>query len=109
MTQISIPSNVKTINKGVFSSCDNLKSVSLPDGITSIKLCAFADCGNLQTINIPKSVTSIEMEVFWKCSKLKQINFDSTKNDWYNITKGENWNYNTPKYTIHCTDGNINK
>jgi len=40
---------------------------------------------------------------------LESITYTGTKAEWNLIDKGSNWDENTPGYTIHCTDGDIEK
>ncbi len=59
MTSLTVPSTVKTISEGAFSSCENLNSVTLSSGITEIGLYAFLNCPALLSVRIPASVTSV--------------------------------------------------
>ena len=70
---------------------------------------AFSGCSCLTSVTIPNSVTSIGNWAFQYCSVLTSINYKGTKAQWSAISKGSMWNYETGKYTIHCTDGDIAK
>ena len=76
---------------------------------TKINSYAFYNCKSLTSITIPNSVTSIEQFAFFYCSSLTSINYNGTKSEWQNIYKGYDWNHNTGKYTIYCSDGTIIK
>ena len=54
-------------------------------------------------------VTSIEREAFWGCESLTSITYKGTKAQWNQIEKGIRWDEDTGNYTIHCTDGDIEK
>ncbi len=79
--------------------------------VTGIGLCAFNPewMGiDFDGIYIPNSVTSIGEGAFCNCS-IVYIVYEGTKSEWEAIQKGEDWDANTPTYTIHCTDGDIVK
>ena len=109
LTSITIPESVTSIGVCAFSDWTGLTSITIPDSVTSIGKNAFYDCSSLTNITIPDSVTSIGDEAFSNCKKLNSIKFQGTKAQWNAISKGSNWNYNTGKYTITCTDGTISK
>ena len=92
-----------------FSSCSGLTSVTIPDSVTSIGKYAFFGCRGLTSVTIPDSVTSIGDYSFNDCSSLTSINYKGTKEQWRAISKKRYWNYNTGRYTIHCTDGDTAK
>ena len=76
--------------------------------VTGIGTCTDTD------INIPatyngKPVTGIDTFAFDGCTGLTSITFKGTKEQWNAVKKGTDWNTNTGKCTIHCTDGDITK
>ena len=73
LTEISIPSCVKTIGDYVFYGCSALTTITLPDGINSIGYCLFYNCSSLAEIIIPNSVASIRGYAFLGCNSLKSI------------------------------------
>ncbi len=81
----------------------------IPDGVTSIGQYAFYDCKSLTNVTIGNGVKSIEYSAFSGCEKLTDIHFKGTKAEWNAIKKGYHWNFNTPDYTVHCTDGDLPK
>ncbi len=64
LTQIHIPSNVKTINTVAFRKCYNLTSVTFDEGVEEIKVWAFAYCPNVDQIILPKSLKIIGQGIF---------------------------------------------
>ena len=99
----------ESIKINAFSYCSSLTSVTIGDSVTSIGNYAFSSCSGLTSITLPDSVTSIGREAFCRCSSLTSITFQGTKAQWNAISKGSYWNYNTGSYTVHCTDGDIEK
>ena len=105
-----------TIGKGVtkipdfaFRWCSSLTSVEIPDGTTGLGSVAFLGCSSLKSVTIPDSVKSIGRSAFNDCGSLTNITYKGTMNQWYNISKDENWDSGTGNYTVHCTDGDIEK
>lgn len=69
----------------------------------------YLDCKTLTSISIPKSVVSIGQNAFEDCINLTNIIYKGTKTEWHAISKGFSWNSNTGEFTIHCTDGDLDK
>lgn len=111
LANIEIPDSVKMIGPYAFQTCSNLVTVKLPDGIDQIRVGTFKNCSSLRSITIPRSVTLIDGFAFSECDKLKEINYQGTMKEWEAIGKVGTWNYlsgmKVPKYTVYCTDGNI--
>lgn len=97
---LKLPSTVKNIDEGAFSSCNaiislvvpdsmteikngefsylkSLKSVILPEKVTTIGSRAFADCTSLESVKLPESLTSLEDGAFSGCTSLSSINIPS--------------------------------
>ena len=108
ITEIDIPDTVTGIKPHAFRGW-NGTSITIPNSVISIGDYAFCNCNGLTNITIPDSVTSIGNYAFYGCSSLTSITFLGTKEQWNAISKGGNWNYDTGKYIIHCTDGVISK
>lgn len=43
------------------------------------------------------------------CASLISIVYDGTMQDWDNVKKGADWDFNTGEYIVYCTDGEIAK
>ncbi|MCI8668813.1 MAG: leucine-rich repeat protein [Lachnospiraceae bacterium] len=102
---------VKSIGKGAFGDCSDLKSVVLPNGLTSIDGYAFYKCSSLPNITIPESVTNIEWTAFYGCNGLVEIKvsdnnpnyvsdsgavFDKRKLNLLYFSKGRSGEYEVP-------------
>lgn len=109
LESIRLPNSLNSIGNSAFYGCKGLTSITIPDGVTSIGGSAFRGCTGLTSVTIPDSVTSIGVRIFYNCSGLTSITFNGTTTQWNAISKGNQWNYNTGNYTIHCTDGDIPK
>ena len=79
ITEIKIPSSVKTIDSQAFYSCKSLKKVDL-GSVENIKTAAFANCTGLTSIKIPKTLKSgptiIDEYVFKNCTNLTTITLE---------------------------------
>ena len=109
LESITIPDGITSISDSAFRGCSKLTSVTIPNSVTSISDSAFEDCSSLTSITIPDSVTSIGNMAFSDCNSLASITFNGTKAQWKAIGKGSSWDYPTPNYVIHCTDGDLEK
>lgn len=109
VTSVVISDYVTYIDRSAFYACPVLASVVIPGSVESIGESAFKSCSALTSITIPSSVTEIGEAVFHMCGGLRDITFEGTKQQWEAIEKGENWDVNTRSYTVHCTDGDIEK
>lgn len=59
VTEVIIPSGVKTIQNAAFQACKNIKKVIIPEGVISIGDLAFENCTSLESLSIPDSVSRI--------------------------------------------------
>lgn len=78
ISEVTIPSSVKTIGNSAFYDCSNLKKITLPSALTKIGEETFSWCTSLTSVKIPSSVTSIGAEAFSSCSSLSNITLPST-------------------------------
>ena len=94
---------------GAFSGCSGLTSVTLGNGVKRIGESAFSGCDSLTSVTIGTGVRSIAKYAFIDCYSLMNIHFKGTISQWNDISFGWYWDYDTPEYTIYCTDGTITK
>ena len=109
LTSVTIGNGVTSIGEEAFRGCSGLTSITISDSVTSIGGRAFFNCTGLTIITIPDSVTSIGPNAFYNCGDLTDIIFQGTMQQWNDISKGTDWNFNTPDYTVTCTDGVLDK
>ena len=107
LTSIAIPNSVTSVGDWAFSGCEGLTSATIGNSVTSIGEHAFIGCSGLTSITIPNSVTTIGRSAFAHCSSLTSITYEGTTEQWNTITKGEDWNFNTPATHVQCTDGQV--
>ena len=108
LTNIVIPDNITIINDGTFSHCEGLTSVTIPNTVTEIGKAALSYLYSLTNITIPSSVTKIVDWAFYYNKNLKIINYTGTKDQWFRISFGNQWNYGCPSdMQIICQDGTI--
>ena len=76
-----IPTSVKKIAEGAFSSCLSLKSITIPQGVKKISRHAFSRCQSLAYISIPDGIEKIGRGIFGSCTSLTEIEIpeNSTK------------------------------
>ena len=79
ITDLVIPSGVKSIGFITFSNCTSITSVTIPNSVTFIGDRAFEGCSGLTSVFIPNSVTSIGSSAFADCSGLTTITLEIEK------------------------------
>ena len=78
LKSIVIPENITAINDAAFAKCINLADVTLHSKITNIGANAFGDCESLEGIIIPTGITNIKDRTFSGCKNLKSVIIPST-------------------------------
>ena len=109
LSTVNLNNGLKTIGVSSFAGCHSLVSISIPNTVTTIEEGAFAGCLALEEVTVGKDVKMIDYRSFSQCSALIKITYSGTAEEWGKIEKRENWDSNTPNYTVHCTDGDIVK
>ena len=77
LTQVRLPSTLKTIGKAAFAGCDRLTTVVLPSTLDIIADYAFAGCSSLDSITLPASVTTVGAGAFMRCTSLSSFAVES--------------------------------
>ena len=77
LKQANIPTNLISIEEGVWAGCKSLEKVEIPTSVTAIGNCAFDGCENVTSVIISNSVISIGDCAFQNCSNLETITIGS--------------------------------
>ena len=109
LSGIHLGNNISTIGKRAFFKCTSLKSVRLPNSLTELGEYTFAYCSDLESVYIGNHITKLKIRVFQDCKSLSDIYYSGTIAEWNLIEKDSEWDLGTPDYTVHCTDGDIEK
>lgn len=108
VTDVTLPSSLKTIGRSAFLGCHGLTSVVIPEGVTSVGAYAFWRCTSLQTITVPASATELgncafDTGEYYDGSyhtQLTDIHYKGTAQQWYQA--GGNSAYNPQFTTVYC-------
>lgn len=110
LTSVKIQGNVGVIDEYAFYGCSALTEILFSDGLTKIGERCFDGCVALEMVVLPVSVTHIEVCAFDNCDNLIII-YRGTVKQWNSIKKGHRGFFDsskyTGKYTVRCTDGEI--
>ena len=105
----TIPSGVISIGDRAFMGCKELTEIVLPSGVEKVGENAFFECYGLEKVTLPASMKEFSYYAFGSCKELADIEYKGTVSQWNAVKKAVNWANQTGKYTVRCTDGNINK
>lgn len=76
ITEVNIPSSVKTIGESAFSACEGLVAIGM-SGVESIRDYAFSNCKNLTNVNMaPKTIGN---GVFSNCKNLASVDLSGVE------------------------------
>lgn len=64
---------VTTIGEGAFRSCSRITDIIIPTTVKTIKWWAFLGCHGLTSVSFPASVTTLESQSFRACNNLQSI------------------------------------
>lgn len=73
ISQIVLPSSIRTIDINAFNSCPLLTHVTFSEGVESINAKAFFRCKQIESVDIPNSVLQLGEEAFSECSNLQYL------------------------------------
>lgn len=82
ITEITIPSQIETIDVECFEACTGLKEVTIEYGCISIGISAFEGCTKLRKITIPKSVLLLNSLAFHNTPQLTEIVYKGSEDEW---------------------------
>lgn len=91
-----------------FNGCSALESIVVGSKVSYLPKLMFSNCG-VVNLTFEGSATTIRAGAFEGCGNLTEISFlNGTKAQWENLT-ATGWDRNVGNYTVHCSDGDINK
>lgn len=99
--------SISKIDNKAFFNCKSIISITLPDNLETLGAEAFAYCSELEKVYLSNSIDKLEYGAFKNCKNLSDIHFNGTIQEWNNIYKADDWDFNTGNYTVHCTNGDI--
>ncbi len=67
LTEVELPSTLRTIGDYAFYKCEILPEIVIPDGVTTLGKRAFEGCTQLRDITLPASIQSIAKYTFFEC------------------------------------------
>lgn len=70
VTNVTIPSTVKTVETRAFTDCSSLEFLTVAEGVEVIEGYAFADCEKLTLVTLPDSIAEINSGAFENCPNL---------------------------------------
>ena len=73
LQQITIPSNIATVDKHAFQTCTNLHEITFEEGTQTIVEEAFIDCTSLDKINFSSTLIEIQKNAFKGCINLTHL------------------------------------
>ena len=80
LTELTIPSTIKTIPAYAFYHWKSVQKATLEYGVEIIGGSAFSSCVSLTEINIPESVTDVGYGTFISCTSLKELTIPNSVN-----------------------------
>lgn len=73
LSEIVLPTTLKTIDYRAFYDCSALANIALPNGLEELSEESFYGCSKLASIQIPDKITKIERNTFGGCIGLSSI------------------------------------
>lgn len=97
VTDVTLPSSLKTIGNDAFLGCYGLTSVVIPEGVTSVGAYAFERCTSIETITVPASTTELGNHAFDTGeyydgsyhTQLTDIYYGGSRQQWYDAGGGD--------------------
>lgn len=73
ISNIVLPSGLKTIEDYAFQQLDELYEITLPDSVTRLGRYAFSSCSSLHAMNIPAGVTTVPEGFLEFCTSVTEV------------------------------------
>ena len=101
LTEITIPSWIRSIGDGAFADCEYLKTAVIPDNVTSIGAGAFERCSRLMSVTLGEGVQSIGEGAFRDCERLVEV----VNNSYLTFNAGEDLYGGVAAHALVVTSG----
>ena len=102
LSEINLPSSLRTIGSSAFSNCQNLTAIVIPDGVTEIERGMFLSCRKMVSVTIPATVTKIGRQAFsTNMQSLTDVYYGGSEADWALIEIADYQNDKLNDVTIH--------
>lgn len=89
LVSITLPDNIKVIDRYAFFNCTSLVSITLPNDVEIIGEYAFGSCTKLTSYSLPASLKEIGAYALYYA---QEIDYDGTEAEWDEIDKGGKYN-----------------
>ncbi len=73
LKNVSLPSTLKWLDRGLFSGCTSLKKIYIPDSVVLLDDNVFSNCTALEDVRLSKNIDIISYRMFYNCTALKKI------------------------------------
>ena len=80
ITEVYVPSSVKTSSANAFFRCEQLTKIEIEDGVTTIGTDAFRECVALESFRVPGTINDLPTGMLQHCTSLKTVEFGSVIN-----------------------------
>ncbi len=87
--EISLPSEIGYLGKGMFRKSEGITSVTADCKVTVICEDTFKDCTGLKEVTLSDDLFAIETDSFAGCDNLEKIIFKGSEEAWNDISKSE--------------------
>jgi hypothetical protein len=104
VTNLVIPSTLKTVSYSAFSDNPSLKEVVFEEGVERIENHAFYNCSSVEKVELPLSLKYIGDEVFSDNSKL-EIHYAGTGEEFGKIERNGRFISGRWSFSVVCSDG----
>ena len=101
ISNLAIPSNIKTIGNAAFKNCKLLQSVTLPQELETVGDFVFSGCRILSEVQY-YSVTKFGFRCFEKCPDIKELQDESGKTKLFYFPSNE-------QYAVTCFNEELSK
>ena len=73
LTEIVLPSTIRSVGDYAFYSCSSLTSMTLPQTLEEVPKSLFRDCSKLKNVTLPNNATVIGENCFLNCTELEKL------------------------------------